>query len=85
MQFAYKQRVRKPTQSKADCAARLMFMLDMDDYWHEGVHGFIDQGEFPIPLCQRVRPWGKESTGTLRATRLDCKKHETLYSPLEEA
>ena len=54
--FEFKPRVRKPTQSEADCAARLKFMLEMPEHWYDAVHGFVDQGEFPIPLCQRVRP-----------------------------
>ena len=53
--FEFKPRVRKPTQSQTDCTKRLMFMLDMHEHWYDAVHGFVDQGEFPIPLCQRVR------------------------------
>ena len=61
MQFAYKLRARKPTQSSVDAAARLGFMLDIDDYWHEGVHAFMDQCEFCVPLCQRVRHPGERA------------------------
>ena len=53
--FKFMTRVRKPTQSKGDCAARLQFMLEVDPHWHDAVHGFIDQGDFPIPLQNRVR------------------------------
>ena len=45
-----------------DCAARLKFMLDIPEHWHDAVHGFLDQGEFTIPLCQRVHPWVERET-----------------------
>ena len=48
-------RVRKPTQSQGDCAARLKFMLEVCPHWFDGCHAFIDQGDFAIPLQQRVR------------------------------
>ena len=61
--FEFKPRVRKPTQSQTDCTKRLMFMLDMHEHWYDAVHGFVDQGEFPIPLCQRVRRGEVRTTG----------------------
>ena len=83
MEFAYKLRARKPTQSSVDAAARLGFMLDIDDYWHEGVHGFMDQCEFCVPLCQRVRPRGREhwrGTGALRQRLRALRMHVTIFS-----
>ena len=70
--FEYKTRVRKATQSKGDCARRLEFMLNVGPHWHDAVHGFSDQGDFPIPLQQRVRAgetepgWKRRRTGALR-------------------
>ena len=58
VRFEFKTRVRKPTQSEGDCAQRLTFMLNVCPFWFEAVHGFIDQGDFPIPLSQRVRAGG---------------------------
>ena len=73
MEFAYKLRARKPTQSSVDAAARLGFMLDIDDYWHEGVHGFMDQCEFCVPLCQRVRPQGERALARYRRTQAEVE------------